>query len=130
MQDCSNPRDVWIARRLKSQRNYIISHAPLPQDDGARIRYLHRMARYGGALEEDEEWKLKSHWLDEQYFVVLDTASLPSVADILNGTGTALDVTAWLYDFDRDPPTAATHDEDGYAGRVKVSFGYHLYVGL
>ncbi|KAH7016498.1 uncharacterized protein B0I36DRAFT_337905, partial [Microdochium trichocladiopsis] len=129
-QECSSPRDVWIARRLKDTTNYIISYTPLPQDDGARIRYLHRMVRYGGALEEGEEPKWKSHWLDEQYFVVLDASSLPPVSDILNNTDNSTDVTVWLYDVDWDPPRGATHDNDGYAGRVKVSLGYHLYVGL
>ncbi|KXJ84882.1 hypothetical protein Micbo1qcDRAFT_169850 [Microdochium bolleyi] len=129
-QEGGTPRQEWITRRLCRMSNYIVSQTPLPQDNGSQARFLHRMARYGGALEEGGTTPQRAHFLDEQYFVVMDTFSMPPVADVLNGTDASTDVAAWIYDVDWEPPAGAARDEDGYAGRVKISFGYHLFVGL
>ncbi|KXJ85932.1 hypothetical protein Micbo1qcDRAFT_209498 [Microdochium bolleyi] len=113
-----------------------IASTPVPRgdddDDNACIqaRFIHRMARYGGTLEEGGTTPQRAHFLDEQYFVVMDTFSMPPVADVLNGTDASADVAAWIYDVDWNPPAGAARDEDGYAGRVRISFGYHMFVGL
>ncbi|KAH7034944.1 uncharacterized protein B0I36DRAFT_360400 [Microdochium trichocladiopsis] len=142
---------------LRAASVYQVSRSPMDHlvDDGARTRFMHRMVRYGGSLEPEEDI-VQEHRseLDEQYLVVLDSSLVPLIANdkgaLRKEERLEFEIVAWLYDADWDPPSLSfpfpdspatrtsddmvvanpTRDSDGYAGRIKISFGYHLYIGI